>query len=153
AHKNIMLNAALQSLEVLVGDWVMVLSNTSFLSDPTDKLKGYASFEFIENGGFLIMRQGSTFPGPAAASWLIGRDDAIEDYTVLYFDSRGISRKYEMSFCHGKWKMWRSSPRFWQRFEGEFNKNANKITAFWEKSVDGKNWAHDFDVEFTRIHG
>lgn len=94
-------NLALKSLQVLVGDWDMELSNASFLPSPSAKVSGHVSFEWLENGGFLVMRQGDKPPGPPAASWVIGRDDSVQDYSILYFDSRGVSRIYEMSLNDG----------------------------------------------------
>ena len=46
--------------------------------------------------------------------------------------------------------MWRDSPKFSQRFEGRFSKDKRTITAYWEKSLDGKKWEHDFDLRYTK---
>lgn len=143
-------NPALKSLEVLVGDWEMELSNASFLPSPSDTVKGHVTFDWLENGGFLVMRQGDKPPSPPAASWVIGRDGSAENYSILYFDSRGVSRRYEMSFNSGVWKIWRESPGFWQRYEGKVSEDGNTITAHWENSPDGKKWEHDFDMTYTR---
>jgi hypothetical protein len=144
-------NPALKALEGLVGDWEMELSNASFLPSPSDTVKGHVTFEWLENGGFLVMRQGDKPPSPPAASWVIGRDDSAENYSILYFDSRGVSRKYEMSFTEGVWKIWREAPGFWQRYEGQVSEDGNTITAHWENSPDGQKWEHDFDLTYTRV--
>ena len=107
-------NPALTSLEGLVGEWDMELSQTSFLPNSSDTVKGLVSFEWVQDGAFLLMRQGDKPPSPPAALWLISRDDAIPTYTVLYYDARSVSRVYEMSFSDGVWKMWRGAPGFWQ---------------------------------------
>jgi len=70
---------------------------------------------------------------------------------VLYYDTRKVSRVYEMSFSDGIWKMWRNSPDFSQRFKGKFSDDGNSIVAYWEKSSDGSTWEHDFDVTYTRV--
>lgn len=144
-------NPALKSLQVLAGDWEMELSNASFLPSPSAKVVSHVSIEWLEYGGFLVMRQGDKPPGPPAASWVIGRDDSVQDYSILYFDSRGVSRRYEMSLNDGIWKMWRSAPGFSQRYEGKISEDGNTITAHWEKSTDGKKWEHDFDMTYTRV--
>jgi len=144
-------NPALKALEGLVGDWDLELSNASFLPNPSDTVKGHVTFEWLENGGFLVMRQGDKPPSPPAASWVIGRDEAAENYSILYFDSRGVSRRYEMSFTQGVWKIWREAPGFWQRYEGQVSGNGKTITAHWENSPDGKQWKHDFDLTYTRV--
>ncbi len=143
-------NPALKHLEILVGDWEMELSNASFLPSPSDTAKGHVSFQWREDGAFLVMCMGDKPPGIPDATWLIGRDESSPDYTVLYYDSRSVSRIYKMSFHGDVWKMWRESPGFWQRYEGKVSNNGNTITAQWEKSSDGTKWEHDFNITYTR---
>ena len=81
----------------------------------------------------------------------MGRDESLDRYTVLYFDTRGVSRIYQMSLEGGQWKMWRDAPGFSQRYVGTFSEDKNSITARWEKSSDGLNWEHDFDMTYTRV--
>ena len=144
-------NPALKPLEVLAGEWEMQLSNASFLPRPSDIVKGLVSFEWVQDGAFLVMRMGDKPAGPPAAQWLISRDESIPNYSVFYYDSRSVSRVYEMSFSEGVWKMWRNAPGFYQRYEGTVSKNGKTITARWEKSGDGAAWEHDFDVTYTKI--
>ncbi len=144
-------NPALKSLEVLAGDWHMELSNAAFLPDPSATVKGLVSFEWIQDGAYLLMRTGDKPPGPPQAVWLIGRDESTQNYTVLYFDARGVSRVYEMSFSQGVWKMWRQAPGFCQRNEGQLSQDGKTITAYWEKSSDGVLWEHDFDIKYSKI--
>jgi hypothetical protein len=140
-------NPALKDLEILVGNWKMELSNASFLPRSSDTVTGYVSFEWLEDGAFLVMYMGNR---PPDAIWLISRDESISNYLVLYYDSRKVSRVYEMSFSDDTWKMWRNSPDFSQRFEGKVSQDRNTITAHWEKSSDGSTWEHDFDVTYTK---
>ena len=144
-------NPALKSLEVLDGDWQMELSNSSFLPSPSDTATGHVSFQWLQDGAFLMMRMGNKPPAAPDAIWLIGRDDSTPNYTVLYSDSRGVSRVYAMSFSDGTWKIWRVAPGFCQRFDGKLSDDGNTITARWEKSPDGTQWEHDFDVTYTKI--
>ncbi len=144
-------NPALKDLEMLVGDWEMELSNAAFLPSPSATVKGLVSFEWLQDGAFLVMRMGDKPPSPPTAIWLIGRDESRPDYTVLYYDARSVSRVYEMSFSESVWKMWRESPGFWQRYEGKLSNDGDTITAHWEKSSDGTAWEHDFDITYRRI--
>jgi hypothetical protein len=74
---------------------------------------------------------------------VIVRDDLAETYCMLYCDSRGISRTYEMS--RAIWReMWRQSPGFSQSFTGTFDNYCNIIAGRWEKSTNGSDWEHDF---------
>lgn len=144
-------NPALKHLEVLVGDWDMELSNASFLPDPSETIKGQVSFKWVQDGAFLMLRMGDKPPGPPTAIWLISRDESTANYTVLYYDARSVSRVYQMSFSESVWKMWRESPDFWQRYEGTLSNDSKTITAHWEKSSDGTNWEHDFDLTYTKV--
>ena len=144
-------NPALKPLEVLAGEWEMQLSNASFLPHPSDTIKGSVFFEWVQDGAFLMMRMGDKPAGPPADQWLISRDESAPNYSVFYYDSRSVSRVYDMSFSEGVWKMWRNAPGFCQRYEGIMSKNGKTITARWEKSADGAAWEHDFDVTYTKI--
>ncbi|MCI0712105.1 MAG: hypothetical protein L0154_18260 [Chloroflexi bacterium] len=149
--QDIQQNPALKDLAVLVGDWDMELSNASFLPDSSATLPGRASFEWLEQGAFVILRQGSEQSGAPSSKWIIGRDDSTGTYKLLYFDSRGVSRIYTMSFDGRVWKKWREASGFHQRFTGTFSDDGNRITGSWEMSSDGTNWEHDFDLTYTRV--
>ena len=144
-------NPALRDLEVLIGTWEMELSNAAFLPDRSATVKGEASFQWLEHGAFLIMRMGGDPSNSPGAIWLINRDESSPVYKVFYYDDRKVSRIYEMSFSDNLWKLWRQSQNFSQRFEGKFSKDGNKISAKWEKSEDGQNWQHDFDITYSRM--
>jgi len=144
-------NPALKHLEILVGDWTMELSNASFLPSSSDTVTGHVSFEWLQGGAFLVMYMGDKPPATPEATWLIGRDESTPNYLVLYYDTRRVSRIYEMSFSNGTWNMWRNSADFSQRFEGKLSDEGNTITAHWEKSSDRSTWEHDFDVTYTRV--
>lgn len=148
--KNTSTNPALKDLKVLVGNWDMELSNASFLSDPKATIRGTTSIEWIEGGDLLVMRQGKKGAGPNYAMWVIGRDADSSEYVVLYSDDRGVSRVYQMSFNNGVLKIWRNSPKFSQRYVAKISKDKKTIKAYWEKSLDGKKWDHDFDIIYKR---
>ena len=138
-------NPQLSDLDFLVGDWEMELSNAAFLPHPPDTVRGRVSFEWIENGAFLLMRMG------ADALWLISRDEVQPLYTVLYFDTRAVSRVYAMRFADKTWTMWRDSAQFSQRFTGRVSEDGRTITAEWRKRSEQHEWEHDFDVTYRRL--
>jgi hypothetical protein len=80
---------------------------------------------------------------PFAVTTIVGLDDSAGAYSVLYADARGVFRVYQMSLTGGVWKMWREAPGFRQRFVSTFS-------GYWEKSEDGANSEHDFDLSYTR---
>lgn len=149
-RSQVLTNPALAPLTGLVGEWEMVLSNASFLPDPTSKVTGRVLFTWAQDGALLVMRMGDLAQGSPAALWLIGRDEAAETYTVLYYDDRHVSRVYQMRWTGGEWHMWRDAPGFSQRFHGTVRADGRVIAATWTKSSDGVTWEHDFDVTYTK---
>jgi hypothetical protein len=120
-------NPALAELEFLVGDWDMALSDAAFLPDPGQVVHGRIEVRPIEAGTLLAMRQGVEPSGPPAASWVMGRDDSQGLYTVLYADGRGVSRIYEMSLSDRRWRIWRDTSEFSQRFEATASEDNGEI--------------------------
>ena len=144
-------NSALERLGIFVGEWDIEITAMSFQADKTAVVHGHASFEWTEDGAFL--RQHSQIPNsdfPRSTS-VIGPDDAAEAYCMLYFDSRGVSRIYQMSLNANTWKLWRDFPGFSQRFIATFSDDRNVMTARWERSSDGSNWELDFRETYTRV--
>lgn len=140
-------NPVLNDLEALPGEWSLEID---FPSDPPIAVRRHVSFEWIEGGAFLVMGAGVEWEGPSGSVAVIGRDEALETYAMLYFDARGVSWIYQMSFGEGVWNQWWSAPGFSQRFTGTFSEDDNTIVARWEKSTDGSRWEHDFDLTYTR---
>jgi hypothetical protein len=107
-------------------------------------VNGEARFTPLEGGRFLHYEFG-------LSHWIIGRDDPSGEYTVLYSDDRQVSRVYKMTFGGGVWKIWRNTPKFHQRFEARLSRDGRNIKAYWDRSVDGKKWIHDFDIKYSKI--
>jgi len=137
----------LKPLEPLVGRWETVIrwsEETRRLVGGPVELKGEARFTPGEGGRFLHYQFGPSH-------WIIGRDDPSLEYTVLYSDDREISRVYRMTLSRGVWKIWRDSATFHQRFEAGLLRDGKRIKAYWDRSVDGKKWIHDFDIKYSKI--
>jgi hypothetical protein len=143
-------NPSLNPLEMLLGNWVMEISNASFLPYPSARIYGKSSFEWIEDGAYIVLRQGDRDAGSPIATWLISRDESKKEFAIFYYDDRNVSRIYQMSFDKGLWKIWRKAPGFSQRFKGIISEDGKTITASWEKSINGKEWEHDFDLIYSR---
>jgi hypothetical protein len=144
-------NPALDELTLLIGEWTIEITSMSFNPDPSAVVRGHSSFDWLEGRAFLIQHSEidhSDFPRSKA---VIGADDEAGTYRMLYYDSRGVSRIYRMTFSGGIWTIWRDSPGFSQRFHGTFSEDGTTITAYWEKSTDGSNWERDFDLIYTKV--
>jgi hypothetical protein len=140
-------NLALRDLAVLVGDWV---ADITFPGPDGKTATTTVTIIWIERGAFLSIRSIAEWEGPGEAISVVGRNDENSDYTVLYFDDRGVSRVYQMSFAGGVWRQWRDAPGFSQRFTGELSESGNTITAMWEASESGETWTRDFDLVYRR---
>ncbi len=149
------LNPRLARLDLLVGHWELIAS-----SDGRTMSKARATFRWLDGTGFLTHRvDPQTYLVPewvgAAPSWtesVIGLDDHSDTFTMLYTDSRGVCRTYRMTLDATRWTLSsRPGPEFHQRFEGTFNDDHTLITARWEASPDGDDWATDFDVTYRRL--
>jgi hypothetical protein len=135
----------MKKLSRLVGEWRIEAVWSQL------KLVGQARFEWIEGGAFFA-EHWDFKPAelPPAATWIIGSDESGDIYTVLYHDSRGVSRLLHMSVDDNEWKMWRNDPHFAQRLTGKFSRDGNSMQVSLEKCLDGKTWEHDFDIKYTR---
>ncbi len=108
------------------------------------ELKGEARFTPLEGGRFLHYEFGPS-------RWIIGRDEPSAEFTVLYSDDLEVSRIYIMTLSRCVWKIWRNAPKFHQRFEARLGREGGSIKACWDRSVDGKEWIHDFDIKYSKI--
>jgi hypothetical protein len=81
---------------------------------------------------------------------IIGSDDTQEEYFMLTFDERGVSRKHEVSLRDNVWKWWRNAPGFFQRYEGTIVDGGTTIIGKGELSKDGVAWEKDLDLTYTR---
>jgi len=148
-------NPSLEPLEVLSGRWDVEIRwspKTHELVGGPATVRGAMSFEWIEDGHFLVQHQGGG-EGPPESRWLIGRDETSGEYRVLYSDARGVSRIYHMSLEGRVWRIWRNAPGFSQRFEGKLGVDSRTIEAHWEKSIDGETWERDFDLKYVKSDG
>ena len=141
-------NPALQPFHVLIGNW-----NTTGTHglEPDTVLRGHTSFEWLENGAFLMMRSMIDDPRFPSAIAIIGSDDTEAEFYMLTFDERGVSRKYNVTLRDNTWKWWRNAPGFSQRYEGIISDDGNTITARGELSKDGSSWEKDLDLTYKRV--
>ena len=146
-HEAAIPNPALKPLSVLVGEWD-TLGKHRLLPDT---LHGHTSIEWLEGGAFLVMYSEVTEPGIPSAIAIIGSDDVAETYFMLYFDERGVSRKFEMTLRDRIWKYWRNVPGFSQRFTGTLADNGNTISGVSELSEDDSTWKRDLALTYTRV--
>ncbi len=142
--------AALRRLEPLVGTWAIEVPDFPPLP-PEVAGQARMTVEWTLGGAYLQQR--STVPLPEAPDGLCliaaGAEGA---YTQHYFDSRGVTRVYAMTFDGRHWTLERHAPdfsplTFHQRYVGVFVGD-DRIEGRWQTSPDG----HDWEPDFTLIH-
>jgi hypothetical protein len=148
AQKASIPNPALKLFTVLIGNWIT--TGTHGLTGDTI-LHGRTSFEWLENGAFLLMRTEIDDPRFPSAIAIFGSDDSEKEYYMLIFDERGVSRKYEVTLHDNVWKWWRNAPGFFQRYEALIVDNDKTIISKGELSKDGVSWEKDLDLTYTRV--
>ena len=167
---------ALERLDIFAGRWAL---EASFPGDPPatahDPAGGPAHpaggpppaggepgagaqsvFEWALDRRFLMQRTEIQVPGAPDSLAIVCWDEATGAYTQHYFDSRGVTRLYAMSFAAGAWELLRDRPDFSpldfaQRFTGRFSDHGSTIRGSWEKSFDGLTWEHDFELTYRRV--
>jgi uncharacterized glyoxalase superfamily protein PhnB len=116
---------------------------------------GRMSIEPVLDGRFVLQR--CEMPDPAFPdSWMmIAADDDGENFTQLYFDTRGVTRTYAMTFDGRHWTLRReadgATPSLRaQRFDGTLSADRCTIIGAWQSRRDDQDWQHDFDVTYTK---
>lgn len=148
AEKAVIPNPALKPFEVLIGEWQ---TSGSHPYHPGIVLTGRTSIKWFDEGAFVIIRSEineSHFPDGIA---IIGSDDAEKNFYMLYFDSRGVSRKYNVSSKGKQIKWWREDPSFSQRMSITIENNGNMLISQGEMSRDGGPWEKDLALTYMRI--
>ena len=147
-NKAVIPNPALKPFEVLLGEWETTGSHPLV---PGTVLHGRESYDWIEGGAFLMRRSEideSHFPDGIA---IFGSDDASKKFFMIYFDERGVSRKYDVALSENQIKWWRDDPTFSQRFMLSIEDSGNKMVSKGEMSRDGAAWEKDLELVYTRI--
>jgi hypothetical protein len=141
-------NPALKSFSALVGEWETVGTHPKL---PGITLHGYASFNWMEGGAFLVMHSKINEGKIPTSIAIFGSDNSKGEYFMLYFDERKVSRKCDVVFQDNVLKWWRNAPEFSQRYTFTFTDNGNTIISKGEKSENGTTWEQDLDLTYTRV--
>jgi hypothetical protein len=139
----------LSPLSVFVGSWMVEVS-----------LPGAAParsvFEWILGGAYLLQRTSVPMPEAPDSFSVVAAEPADGRYVQHYFDSRGVSRVYEMTLVDNVWTLTRSSADFSpldfaQRYVGVISADGGRISGRWETAPPGgSEWELDFALNYTR---
>jgi hypothetical protein len=139
-------NPALKLLEPLIGEWHTSGEHPYF---PDTTLNGRAVFEWIEGGAFLRIRSEIDHPKFPDGVAIIGSDDEANAYYQIYFDERGISRKYDVTITESQMKWKRDDAHLSQRFTITIDKD--KLVSTGEMSLDGGDWEKDLSLIYKKL--
>ena len=138
------MSSSIEQLSPLLGDWV---ADSKAFSEG----RGHTTVTLTEDGKLLrihSVEEDQRFP---ESLMIVGADEASDECTVLYHDSRDVYRVYRMALAEGEWRIWREPPGFNQRYIGKLSDDGRSITGRWEFSKDGKSWNVDFDLNYAKV--
>jgi len=141
-------NPVLEPLSGLIGTWNTEGRHPLF---PDTVFHGRTSFEWLEGGAFLIMHSEIEEPGIPTGIAIIGSDDSAKELSMLYFDERAVSRKYEVTVRDNVCTWWRNAPGFSQRFTWTLAADGRSMTGKGELSRDGSSWERDLELTYARV--
>jgi len=104
-------NPALQALAYLIGSW---RTEGTHPDVPGRVFHGRASFQWVEGGAFLIMHSEIDEAEIPSGVAIFGSDDGAERIYMLYFDERGVSRKFDVTVGAKEITCRRDHPKFSQ---------------------------------------
>lgn len=132
---------------IFIGDWALTITNQWWLDDPSTVTTGTASCQWL---GDSFIRLQAELGGEPTWDFVFGRNDARDQFVVLYHDERGVLRVFELTLDDGSWMMTRTDPDFHQRFGGRVE--GDRIVARTDASEDhGATWRKDFDIVLERV--
>jgi hypothetical protein len=140
-------NPALKPLSFLVGEWRTEGSHPMM---PGKILHGRTSFAWSDGGAFLVMRSEIDEPEVPSAIAIFGTDDDAKECSMLYFDERGVSRRYMVAVRSDGLHWWRDAPGFSQRFVVRVVDGGQRMVGHGELN-QGDRWEPDLQLTYTRL--
>jgi len=147
AREAVIPNPLLKPLSFLIGDWRTEGSHPLI---PGIALHGRASFEWADGGAFLIWRSEIDEPQIPSGIAILGTDDDTKECSMLYFDERGVSRRYLVALRSDEWRWWRDYPNLSQRCTAALEDGGNRLVARGEMNRGG-GWEADLQLTYTRV--
>lgn len=141
-------NPVLTPLGFLVGEWRTEGTHPML---PGKALHGRTSFAWLDGGAFLIMRSEIDEPEVPSGIAVIGTDDDTGECSMLYFDERGVSRRYQVEVRSDAWHYWRDNASFSQRFTARLVDQGKRMISHGEMRR-GEEWEPDLQLTYTRVH-
>ena len=140
-------NSALAPVERAIGAWDVTGSHPYL---PGRTLRGKVTFERIEGGAFVRMHSKMDDPEIPEGVAIFGTDGDDDSCTMLYFDERGVARRYEVAMHADGFTWSRESPKLAQRFELTIADDGRAMEAAGTMKKDGGAWEPDLRLSYVR---
>lgn len=141
-------NPGLSRLERAVGTWAVTGSHPYL---PGRTLRGRVTFDRIEGGAFLRMHSKMEDPDIPEGVSIFGTDDTDDACTMLYFDVRGVARRYEVEFHADGFTWSRLAPKFSQRFRITIADGGRTMEGEGLMRKDDQPWEPDLRLSYSRV--
>ena len=138
-------NSALAPLDRAVGTWTVTGSHP-YLKGRT--LRGLVTFERIEDGAFLRMHTKMEDPEIPEGVAIFGTDD--DQCFMLYFDMRGVARKYDVVLDADGFSWSRDTPELAQRYRVTIAKDGGTMEGEGTMKKNGGAWEPDLGLSYVR---
>jgi hypothetical protein len=142
-------NPRLEPFSPFIGTWRTEGSHPLM---PGQRLQGRTSFAWHAGGAFLIMHSEMEQQEIPPAVAIFGSDDdgAI---TMVYFDRRGVSRHYRVTFGEGRMQWTRDDPKISQRMEFTVAGDGKEIRQIGHISQNKGPWHEDLSLTYRLAEG
>jgi len=140
-------NTELAPLDRAIGTWDVTGSHPYF---PGRTLRGKVTFERIENGAFIRMHSKMVDPEIPEGVAVFGTDGDEGTCTMLYFDVRGVARRYAVALEADGFTWSRDSPQFAQRFRVTIAEDGRTMESEGSMKKDGGAWEPDLRLSYLR---
>ena len=141
-------NPALKPFEAFLGEWQTTGTHPHV---PGTIFHGRASFGWQYGGAFLIMRTQMDEAEVPSGVAIFGSDNEAKTYFMLYFDERGVSRKYDVSVDNNAMTWRRDDRKFSQRMTITVEASGNRMVGRGAMSREGAAWEDDLSLTYVRL--
>ena len=118
---------------------------------PGRTLDGKVTFERIEGGAFLRMHSKMDDPALPEGVAIFGTDGDDGTCTMLYFDIRGVARRYQVEVRADGFTWSRDSPQFSQRFRVTIADDGSRMESEGAMKRGDAPWEPDLRLSYVRL--
>ena len=140
-------NAALHGFQFLLGTW---RTEGTHPLVPGKTFHGRSVFEWGFGGAFLVMHSEIDEPEVPSGIAIFGSDDAGGPWSMMYFDERGVSRRYAVTVGTDQITCERDDPAFSQTMTIRAGSDGKTLTSTGRLRRDGGSWEEDLTLTFRR---